>query len=201
MSGLRRRLSSFKPLTSSPVSDMRVVHGEEEEHGGKECECDGFSPDEAYNENMLHSFSSISSHSSRSAEDACTFEGPPVELAGRDVDVNAPPVSSAPETSSKPVSSNKIHKDLPRVSTNTNRSSSTRAQRRGSTSPRVMRQTQTRDTTSSSSSSWLGYDLSIIVALVSPIGNLLTGSDHIKNILLLLLLIYYLHQLVEGDNL
>ncbi|THG97326.1 hypothetical protein EW145_g7637 [Phellinidium pouzarii] len=48
-----------------------------------------------------------------------------------------------------------------------------------------------------SGSSWLGYDLSIIVALVSPIGNLLTGSDHIKNILLLLLLIYYLHQLVE----
>lgn len=51
---------------------------------------------------------------------------------------------------------------------------------------------------SSSSSGWLGLDLSIIVALVSPLGNLLTGGDHIKNVLLLLLLVYYLHQLVEG---
>lgn len=50
----------------------------------------------------------------------------------------------------------------------------------------------------SSSSGWLGLDLSIIVALVSPLGNLLTGGDHIKNVLLLLLLVYYLHQLVEG---
>ena len=44
----------------------------------------------------------------------------------------------------------------------------------------------------------LGYDLSIVVALVSPIGNWLTGGDHVKNVLLMLLLIFYLHQVVEG---
>ena len=43
-----------------------------------------------------------------------------------------------------------------------------------------------------------GYDLSIIVALVSPVGNWLTGGDHVKNVLLMLLLIFYLHQVVEG---
>lgn len=48
------------------------------------------------------------------------------------------------------------------------------------------------------SESSFGYDLSIIVALVSPIGNWLTGGDHVKNVLLMLLLIFYLHQVVEG---
>ena len=38
----------------------------------------------------------------------------------------------------------------------------------------------------------------MLVALASPLGNLLTGGDHIKNLLLLLLLIYYLNQLIEG---
>lgn len=46
--------------------------------------------------------------------------------------------------------------------------------------------------------SWSDLDLSLVVALVSPIGNWLTGSDHIKNLFLILLLIFYLHQLVEG---
>jgi hypothetical protein len=35
------------------------------------------------------------------------------------------------------------------------------------------------------------------VALISPVGNWLTGGDHVKNLLLLLLLIYYLHQIIE----
>ncbi|KAI0742564.1 hypothetical protein C8Q80DRAFT_1108746 [Daedaleopsis nitida] len=47
------------------------------------------------------------------------------------------------------------------------------------------------------SSSWTDLDLSIIVALVSPIGNWLTGGDHIKNIFLIILLIFYLHQIIE----
>jgi len=38
---------------------------------------------------------------------------------------------------------------------------------------------------------------SIIVACVSPIGNWLTGGDHIKNLFLVILLIFYLHQLIE----
>ncbi|KIP01845.1 hypothetical protein PHLGIDRAFT_131070 [Phlebiopsis gigantea 11061_1 CR5-6] len=45
--------------------------------------------------------------------------------------------------------------------------------------------------------SWSDLNLSMIVALVSPIGNWLTGSDHVKNLLLLLLLVFYLHQLIE----
>ncbi|TCD62972.1 hypothetical protein EIP91_006179 [Steccherinum ochraceum] len=44
---------------------------------------------------------------------------------------------------------------------------------------------------------WYDLDLSLIVALVSPVGNWLTGSDHIKNLFLILLLIFYLHQLIE----
>ncbi|KAI0698266.1 hypothetical protein BC835DRAFT_678827 [Cytidiella melzeri] len=47
------------------------------------------------------------------------------------------------------------------------------------------------------SRSWTDLNLSIIVALISPIGNWLTGSDHVKHLCLLLLLIYYLHQLIE----
>ena len=46
--------------------------------------------------------------------------------------------------------------------------------------------------------SWADLDLSIIVALVSPIGNWLTGGDHIKNLFLIILLIFYLHQIIES---
>ena len=46
--------------------------------------------------------------------------------------------------------------------------------------------------------SWSDLNLSMVVALVSPIGNWLTGSDHVKNLLLLMLLVFYLHQLIEG---
>lgn len=49
-----------------------------------------------------------------------------------------------------------------------------------------------------SSKGWYEFDLSVILALVSPIGNWLTGGDHVKNILLVLLLIFYLHQIIEG---
>lgn len=48
------------------------------------------------------------------------------------------------------------------------------------------------------SRAWSDLNLSIIVALISPIGHWLTGSDHVKHLCLLLLLIYYLHQLIEG---
>ncbi|KAG1773728.1 hypothetical protein EV702DRAFT_1200870 [Suillus placidus] len=48
-----------------------------------------------------------------------------------------------------------------------------------------------------SSKGWYEFDLSVILALVSPIGNWLTGGDHVKNILLILLLIFYLHQIIE----
>ncbi|KAH9916391.1 uncharacterized protein BXZ73DRAFT_81076 [Epithele typhae] len=47
------------------------------------------------------------------------------------------------------------------------------------------------------STSWADLDLSIVVALVSPIANWLTGGDHVKNVFLIVLLIFYLHQIIE----
>ncbi|KAI6023388.1 hypothetical protein EDC04DRAFT_2574611, partial [Pisolithus marmoratus] len=42
------------------------------------------------------------------------------------------------------------------------------------------------------------YDVAVTVALASPIGNWLTGGDHVKNALLLFpVLVYYLHQIIE----
>ncbi|KAG2078631.1 hypothetical protein BDR04DRAFT_1087102 [Suillus decipiens] len=48
-----------------------------------------------------------------------------------------------------------------------------------------------------SNKGWYEFDLSVVLALASPIGNWLTGGDHVKNILLILLLIFYLHQIIE----
>lgn len=47
---------------------------------------------------------------------------------------------------------------------------------------------------------WYEFDLSVVLALLSPIANWLTGSDHVKNILLILLLVFYLHQIIEGGS-
>ncbi|KAG6848904.1 hypothetical protein H0H93_012975 [Arthromyces matolae] len=44
---------------------------------------------------------------------------------------------------------------------------------------------------------WYEFDLAVVVALVSPIGNWLTGGDHIKNFSLIMFLIFYLHQIIE----
>ncbi|KZP27830.1 hypothetical protein FIBSPDRAFT_282493 [Athelia psychrophila] len=46
-------------------------------------------------------------------------------------------------------------------------------------------------------SSRADLDLSVIIALVSPIGQWLTGGDHIKNLFLMVLLVFYLHQLIQ----
>lgn len=54
---------------------------------------------------------------------------------------------------------------------------------------------------SPTSRAWYEFDLAVVVALVSPIGNWLTGTDHIKNILLIVLLIFYLHQIIESEQL
>jgi len=50
---------------------------------------------------------------------------------------------------------------------------------------------------SASTRAWYEFDLAVVVALVSPIGNWLTGGDHIKNLFLVILLIFYLHQIIE----
>ncbi|KAJ7127316.1 hypothetical protein C8R43DRAFT_700678 [Mycena crocata] len=44
---------------------------------------------------------------------------------------------------------------------------------------------------------WYQPSLPVLLALAPPIGNWLTGGDHLKDLLLLLLLVFYLHQLVE----
>ncbi|KIJ08357.1 hypothetical protein PAXINDRAFT_182290, partial [Paxillus involutus ATCC 200175] len=48
-----------------------------------------------------------------------------------------------------------------------------------------------------SNRAWYELDISVVLALVSPIGNWLTGGDHVKNVFLILLLIFYLHQVIE----
>ncbi len=48
------------------------------------------------------------------------------------------------------------------------------------------------------SRAWYEFDLAVVVALVSPLGNWLTGMDHVKNLLLMVLLVFYLHQIIEG---
>jgi len=53
---------------------------------------------------------------------------------------------------------------------------------------------------SPTSRAWYEFDLAVVVALVSPIGNWLTGTDHVKNILLIVLLIFYLHQIIESKR-
>ncbi len=51
----------------------------------------------------------------------------------------------------------------------------------------------------SSNRAWYEFDFSVVAALVSPVGNLLTGGDVVKNLLYILLLFLYLHQLIEGE--
>nr|AGC14661.1 hypothetical protein [Lentinula edodes]AGC14672.1 hypothetical protein [Lentinula edodes] len=46
--------------------------------------------------------------------------------------------------------------------------------------------------------SWYEFDLAVVAALVSPVGQWLTGGDHIKNLLFVLLLVFYLHQIIES---
>ncbi|KAJ7737178.1 hypothetical protein DFH07DRAFT_985756 [Mycena maculata] len=44
---------------------------------------------------------------------------------------------------------------------------------------------------------WYKPSYPVLFALVSPIGNWLTGGDHLKDLVLLLLLVFYLHHLIE----
>lgn len=65
---------------------------------------------------------------------------------------------------------------------------------------KVPAETDLSDTANDSERAWYEFDLSVVLALLSPIANWLTGSDYIKNILLLLLLVFYLHQIIEGGS-
>lgn len=79
-------------------------------------------------------------------------------------------------------------------------------EKRPSPSPKVRRSSQSGPapvlaesvpTRPPSTSSWTDLDLSVVVALVAPVGNWLTGNDHLKNLFLILLLIVYLHQVIQ----
>ncbi|KAJ7438059.1 hypothetical protein FB451DRAFT_1304608 [Mycena latifolia] len=48
---------------------------------------------------------------------------------------------------------------------------------------------------------WYKPSQPMLLALAPPVGNWLTGVDHLKDALLLLLLVFYLHQLIEGPAL
>ena len=66
-------------------------------------------------------------------------------------------------------------------------------------SPRMRHSTSS--SMSPSSRAWYEFDLAVVVALVSPIGNWLTGGDHIESLLLIVLLIFYLHHIIESTSL
>ena len=50
------------------------------------------------------------------------------------------------------------------------------------------------------SRAWYEFDWAVLVALVSPTCQWLTGGDYIKNLFMLVLLVYYLHQIIEGTH-
>jgi hypothetical protein len=58
--------------------------------------------------------------------------------------------------------------------------------------PRIMQMKSSRRT-----SFGTDLDLSVIIALIAPLVNWLTGSDHLESLFLVLFLIVYLHQLVQ----
>ncbi|KAJ7833010.1 hypothetical protein B0H14DRAFT_3142700 [Mycena olivaceomarginata] len=45
---------------------------------------------------------------------------------------------------------------------------------------------------------WYKPSVPVLLALAPPIGNWLTGGDHVKDLLLLLLVVFCLHQIVEA---
>ncbi|KAJ7875480.1 hypothetical protein B0H14DRAFT_3437035 [Mycena olivaceomarginata] len=47
---------------------------------------------------------------------------------------------------------------------------------------------------------WYKPSAPVLLALAPPIGNWLTGGDHVKDLLLLLLLVFYLHQISPGPS-
>ena len=47
---------------------------------------------------------------------------------------------------------------------------------------------------------WYQSNFPILLAVVSPLGNWLTGTDYIKNLFLIALVVFYLHQLIEGPS-
>lgn len=45
---------------------------------------------------------------------------------------------------------------------------------------------------------WYEFDLAVVLVLISPMGNWLTGGDHIRDLMFFVLLVFYLRQVIEG---
>lgn len=98
-------------------------------------------------------------------------------------------LDSSPERRSQGSASARIPPVRPRVKTSLHPPSSSSHWKKDARSPM-----------SPNTRAWYEFDLAVVVALVSPIGNWLTGGDHIKNLLLVVLLIFYLHQIIESGS-
>ena len=49
------------------------------------------------------------------------------------------------------------------------------------------------------SSPWKDLDISVIISILTPILSWIFGREYVKNILVAIFLVYYLHQLIEGS--
>ena len=177
--GLRNRIiktvlstqSSKDGREDDAVTHLQVIHDDGAEHIIERS--DGADDDDA----LFHSYTSISSSASGDARDI-------LDDPAEEIDNNGEQFRPSP-----------IKTQLPPQRRDTGDSFASLKGRRAASRRRSVPVAQS----TPSSSSWFGLDLSLIVALASPVGTLLTGSDYFKNVILLLLLVYYLHQLVEGS--
>ena len=49
------------------------------------------------------------------------------------------------------------------------------------------------------SSPWKDLDVSVVISLLTPLLSWTFGAEYVKNVLVALFLVYYLHQLIEGS--
>lgn len=194
MFGLRQRISAAKSTVPLVVIHQDAESSEECMREAREMENStagkGEQEGDMLYSDMRQSFSSISdADASQTSEEADEDEAVSPPLA---VKTGMTPASEMEDGGINRVESPESLDNNADIEEKPERPRARRATRSASSS------FNRRDSTSSSTGTWLGLDASIIIALISPIGNLLTGGDHVKNLLLLALLIYYLHQLVEG---
>ncbi|KLO17772.1 hypothetical protein SCHPADRAFT_994110 [Schizopora paradoxa] len=177
LAGLRNRLSAFRKTTNPKEDEGEVGRLEVMHEDGAERVLEDFGEEEE-DDAIIHTDMSASSSTSVGSEGRDVVDDPALDVGGKvdgaDKQIHSPPRRRS--SSRKPSGTFATLRE-------------DRGERRGrsDSSPPV----------ASSNSGWLGVDISLIIALASPIGSLLTGSDHFKNVILILLLIYYLHQLVE----
>jgi hypothetical protein len=50
------------------------------------------------------------------------------------------------------------------------------------------------------SSPWKDLDISVVISILTPLLSWAFGTEYVKNVLVAILLVYYLHQLIEGAD-